>query len=280
MRLWEVHFQIYQYLPNFPVLKEIVKEIQNNPNYRINENFRSRKNNAQLLITQKGRGVFEKDGRTWDLVPGKAFLAETGTPNVSYYYPEDSADPWIFLWISFEINGVQTMLNDLLNTFGHIYDISEDSRIIERLYQFKPFRNTVQTMSMSAGGGLIMEILALLGQSKVDESKNDSQNQLICRARQYVMENIEFDFGTADIADDLGISREHLSRIFNKNEQMSLSAFIREKRIAAARHLLREKNLTCADIAKKIGYQNTASFTRTFKSMVGTTPNEFRKLGM
>jgi len=277
MRLWQAHFQMYQPLPNFPNPREIVEEIQETPKYRINETFRRRDGSAQLVITVKGRGVFEKENRKVDLVPGKAFLAEHGTDNMSYYYPSDGTEPWIFLWISFHLNGCQPILDDMINSFGHIYDIAPDSPIAERLYQFKHYDNTIQSMSRSAGTSLIMDILTMVGKSNINRSRNDPQNELVRMAREYVMKNIGEDFGTSDIAEELNISREHLSRIFKHNMQTSLSDFIREKKIHTARHLLMDSNLSCASIARRTGYQNAASFSRTFKKLIGTTPEKFRK---
>lgn len=277
MRLWQAHFQMYQSLPHFPKPHEIVEERQETPKYRINETFRKRDRSAQLVITLSGRGIFEKEKHKIDLVPGKAFLAEHGTDNMSYYYPENGTEPWIFLWISFHLHGCQTILEDMINSFGHIYDISPDSSIVERLYHFKHYDNTIQSMSRSAGASLVLEILTMVGKSKIDKSRSNPQNELVRMAREYIMKNTGKDFGVNDIADGLNVSREHLSRIFKHNMQRSLSDFIRHKKIHTARHLLIDSNLSCANIAKKTGYHNAASFSRAFKNLIGTTPEKFRK---
>jgi AraC-like DNA-binding protein len=277
MRLWQAHFQMYQPLRDFPKPHEIVEEIQETPKYRINENLRKRDGSAQLVITVSGRGVFEKGARKVDLIQGKAFLAEHGTDNMSYYYPEDGTEPWIFLWISFHLHGCQAILNDMINSFGHIYNITPDSPIVERLYHFKHYDNTIQSMSRSAGASLVLEILTLVGKSKINKSRHDPQNELVRMAREYVMKNIGKDFGVSDIAENLNVSREHLSRIFKQNMRISLTDFIRDKKMHTARHLLMDSTLSCANIAERTGYRNAASFSRTFKKLVGTTPEKFRK---
>lgn len=53
-------------------------------------------------------------------------------------------------------------------------------------------------------------------------------------------------------------------------------ALLDELRLERARELLRDPQLAIADVAAHAGFDETASFTRWFKALTGTTPSDFR----
>lgn len=57
---------------------------------------------------------------------------------------------------------------------------------------------------------------------------------------------------------------------------MSTSEFINRVRINNAKELIIKSDLTLAEIAFKVGYNDAAYFTRIFKKNTGQTPGEFK----
>ncbi|MCD8379994.1 MAG: helix-turn-helix transcriptional regulator [Lachnospiraceae bacterium] len=51
-----------------------------------------------------------------------------------------------------------------------------------------------------------------------------------------------------------------------------------EYKLDEAKRLLSQTNLTVAEIAARLGYNNAQNFIRFFSKMTGVTPGKFRKL--
>jgi len=279
MRLWQVQFQVYDQMKCFPVPRELIEELQETPLYRIDELTRQGSSGGQLSCTLEGEGRF-RDGKTeYILSPGTAFLARHGQEDISYYYPPEGKVPWKTLWISFLGKTTEEMIDEIVSKHGHIFHLPLGEGIIKRLLAYRNYNNTVQPLTSGAGAKIVMDIFTSLTEKDDQAQLNDPQNDLVRQVRQYMLENIGNDYGVADLADSLNISREHLSRFFSRRMGKCLAEYIRENKIRHACHMLRETRFSCSDIGKKVGYRNSASFGRVFKSVMAMTPDNFRKIG-
>lgn len=85
------------------------------------------------------------------------------------------------------------------------------------------------------------------------------------------------DFDPSHLAAEMGLSPRTLARRFADEFQMSPGRWIQERRLAVARGLLEETDMGVMEICLRVGYQDTASFTRLFSRRTGMAPGEFRK---
>jgi len=77
------------------------------------------------------------------------------------------------------------------------------------------------------------------------------------------------------VAAHLGVSEETLRRRL-REEGTSFRDIVRRKRIAIARRYLLETRMSVLQVAQRVGYGETASFTRAFIAETGTSPLRFR----
>ncbi len=80
-----------------------------------------------------------------------------------------------------------------------------------------------------------------------------------------------------DIANTLGISPEHLIRLFKKNGMASPNKLFLAYKLEYARTLLRTTDLKIITIAENVGFYNTHYFCKIFKEHYQITPSEYRK---
>ena len=73
-----------------------------------------------------------------------------------------------------------------------------------------------------------------------------------------------------------GYSFAMFSRLFSILTDMTLSEYIRNRRLSEAAILLRETDKKIIDIAMNCGYESPDSFTTAFKNIHGYTPSEVR----
>jgi len=79
------------------------------------------------------------------------------------------------------------------------------------------------------------------------------------------------------LADELGVSQEHLNRCFRQEMETTPYQSICKSKIYRACEQLKNTTGTIAQIAISLGYTPGAHFARIFKRITGITPSEFRR---
>ncbi|WP_047981868.1 AraC family transcriptional regulator [Ornithinibacillus contaminans] len=98
-------------------------------------------------------------------------------------------------------------------------------------------------------------------------------------AIDYIEKNLTNTIDYKEVARIAQCSEYHFKRMFSYLAGVSLSAYIRNRRLTLAAFELKDSNPKVIDIAVKYGYQSADSFTRAFQSLHGVTPSEARILG-
>ncbi len=99
-------------------------------------------------------------------------------------------------------------------------------------------------------------------------------------AMRYIESNLadEIDFQRA--AQLAGCSEYHFRRMFSFLSGMSLSEYIRRRRLSLAAVELRHSSIKVIDLAVKYGYDSPDAFARAFQGFHGLTPSEARMEGV
>lgn len=99
------------------------------------------------------------------------------------------------------------------------------------------------------------------------------------RALEYISDKLEQQSGIALdlVAQEVGMSRFHFSRVFKESMGLSPINYIVRQRIERAKKLLTETELPIADIALQAGFSGQSHFTTFFRKLVGLTPRDFRR---
>ena len=79
------------------------------------------------------------------------------------------------------------------------------------------------------------------------------------------------------IADTFNVSISFVSKIFKRKGHVKFHKYVNGKRIEHSKSLLTTTDLTIANIAKLVGYDNDVTFRRLFKQFVGTSPGKFKQ---
>lgn len=81
----------------------------------------------------------------------------------------------------------------------------------------------------------------------------------------------------SDVASELNISRERLSRLFHSSLGVTFSEYLNVVRLNHCRHLLRTTDKPITEIAFASGFQSLSQFNRRFLASEGMSPSAFRK---
>ncbi|MFZ3199275.1 MAG: AraC family transcriptional regulator [Bacillus mycoides] len=95
-------------------------------------------------------------------------------------------------------------------------------------------------------------------------------------AMQYIEDNLTHEIDFKEVAKIAFCSEYHFKRMFSFLAGISLSEYIRCRRLTLAAFELKDSNAKVIDVAIKYGYNSPDSFTRAFQNLHGITPSEAR----
>ncbi|TCJ78785.1 UNVERIFIED_ORG: AraC family transcriptional regulator [Bacillus cereus] len=95
-------------------------------------------------------------------------------------------------------------------------------------------------------------------------------------AMQYIENNLTNEINFKEVAKLAYCSEYHFKRMFSFLAGISLSEYIRCRRLTLAAFELKDSNAKVIDVAIKYGYNSPDSFARAFQNLHGITPSEAR----
>ncbi len=94
---------------------------------------------------------------------------------------------------------------------------------------------------------------------------------------EYLDDHYQEDIALRNMADALGLSREHLARIFREYMGTSFKKYVTRLRMYHAYTLLTGSDLPVIEIAMRCGFSDCRAFISSFRSIYGTTPGKYRR---
>lgn len=95
----------------------------------------------------------------------------------------------------------------------------------------------------------------------------------------YIEENLEEEIDYKQLAKIAYCSEFHFSRMFASISGISLSEYIRRRRLTLAAFELQKSDKRILEIANMYGYESADAFSRAFKKLHGIKPSECRQQG-
>jgi AraC-like DNA-binding protein len=129
--------------------------------------------------------------------------------------------------------------------------------------------------SVSKLNAVVSDVYGKMAAKQPFIAKDDPVN----RAVAYIHNNIgDPNLNVSAVCESVGVSVQHLTRLFHNKLDMAIAEYINTYRIRVAKELLADKKLTIKQIAKKVGYISSETLTRNFRKLEGITPTECRHM--
>lgn len=96
-------------------------------------------------------------------------------------------------------------------------------------------------------------------------------------AIEYIQKHITSPISVAEIADELQVHPDYLSKLFKQEFGYPLSEYIHVKKCDTAKYMLANSTASCTEIGYFLGYASCSHFITHFKKVTGMTPNTFRQ---
>ena len=134
-------------------------------------------------------------------------------------------------------------------------------------------------LAESLGVAMAVDIVRHFGDSRVADDQDVRGGLSPGRLRQ-IREYIEsFSEGSptlADVAAQCGVSVAHLRRMYKATTGQTLHDFIENIRVARAKAMLLDSNLSLKVISYRLGFCHPSAFSFAFKKAVGESPRSYR----
>ena len=104
-----------------------------------------------------------------------------------------------------------------------------------------------------------------------------SGNKIVDKAINYIEDHIDTRIRIEDISTACLYSKSRLQHLFNEHMNMSITDYIRKKKIEKACFLLSYTNLSCIQISEKLSYCSQSYFINQFYKEKEMNPLEYRQ---
>lgn len=108
--------------------------------------------------------------------------------------------------------------------------------------------------------------------------QNGTTSKPITACIDYIYAHIKERITIEDLAAYTNMSSNYLSRLFKKEVGISISDYIREKKIEKSQNLLKYCDYSLVEIANYLSFSSQSHFIQVFKQFVGMTPKKYRDL--
>ena len=107
-------------------------------------------------------------------------------------------------------------------------------------------------------------------------TEDKSFDPLVENIKNYIRENLGYDFSMEELARAFHYSEKYLGRMFKQRTGESIKAYCNRLKIDRAKQLLSNTDLSMQAIALQTGFGSATYFDRIFVNVTGVSPREYR----
>lgn len=228
----------------------------------------------ELTYVDEGELHSVVDGQ--DLLLKKGELVLYGANQWHMQYADIGVAPR-FVTISFEMRGT-----DLRALQNRSFPLSQQTA--QLMQQLRKEHAQMDACSDSLIVSQLNQLLLLLlreagqlGRIKPQSANSHNENEIIRHAQQYIAAHIREKLSVPMVAQQVEVSANYLTLLFQKNLRISPSEYIRRIKLEESKQMIRENDLNFTQIAAALQYSTVHHFSRQFKEKFGITPTEYAK---
>jgi AraC-like DNA-binding protein len=252
----------------------------------------------ELLYCESGQLLQVVNGVAYTLHPGDAVLVPSDV-----YHTLTADEDSVFFNFHFDIDPLEfrtlfqhlpnpmltaglppNMLHSFTGWMNLLIDSFRKSKghdhIKENPFSFNQmFHYTYGQLKLQSSVIEFVIFLAEIVLRKAEETKTSLQpmKAQIAHEVSYLLEsNWDDNVQISQLAKKLNVHRTYISNCFKSVYGISPKVYSAQVRIRKAKELLRRTVLPIADISDRLAFSSTSHFCRTFRSMVGCTPFQYR----
>ncbi len=235
---------------------------------------RSNKESYILFYTLEGCGLIEQGSSTIQLKKGEAVLMNCRSPQKYRTYGQK----WYHYWMHIDGAGISSLENILLSS-GKLTPVKLPASSAKSC--FDPILRNLEnpeTETILQDSFLIHQLLYLIIQeSNVTMALSDTNRQRILKTADYLQSHYQEKMNLEQLLKIVNMSKSYYLNLFRQYIGTTPYNYLLSLRITKAKELLELSNLPIREISDNVGFSDNTGFSVRFKTMVGQSPQEYRK---
>lgn len=235
---------------------------------------RSNYNSFLILYTYDGNGILEYDGRTYSLSSGDGFFIDCRKP---HFYHTDG-NYWKQSSLHFTGEAATDMWKEFYKGKSVLFHQPTNGGYqsgLEKLLQI--YQSAAPYRDLQCANQLSQIITELLMEKEMRRHHNVHLYEYLQDAIVYMEHHYMQPLTLGFFSEFFGISKYHFAREFRKFTGVSPNEYVIRLRMAHAKYLLQNTNLTIREICEMIGIADESHFASLFKKREGISPGKYRK---
>ena len=232
------------------------------------------RNRIILHFVIKGKGIVRINDWQYDVHEHQIFLIPD---NTRVFYQADKDEPWEYIWLHIGGPKIPQILKEAGLSPDHpVYTPLAHSKTIEDLAMdiLKHYKRQYYCV------GNLYKICDYIIENSSSREEKEKNNSLLYvkNVINYIQLKYSEPIKIDTIALSLGLNRSYLTRLFKDATGYSLQAYLLTYRMKMAVKLLENESMNVNEIAMRVGYNDTFTFSKAFKRHFGSSPSDYRKI--
>lgn len=228
-----------------------------------------------VLLVLKGAGRLQLDGQRAELRSLDCTWLPPGQP---HRYEADAQQAWTLAWAHLRGEQAEAYLRQI-GPPGTALALGQSELARDRfetLYAaVRAEAHPAQPLCLHAA---LANWLAGLARNRCSqEPATNTGTRRLQTLRRFLRENLHRRINLAEMAAVAGCTPNHLSALFRREIQDSPASYFLHLKMARACELLRGTDLSVAEIADALGFDDAFYFSRCFRRCYHTSPSRYRK---
>jgi AraC-like DNA-binding protein/mannose-6-phosphate isomerase-like protein (cupin superfamily) len=242
--------------------------------------YREREDGAQeniLIYCVHGEGFVVINGQRHRVPENSALLIPQGQPHI---YGSSEEKPWDIYWFHFkgESAGIYAGSKEQFSLLEvPLSGMPQLTGLFHSVYDTLAGGYTENNMIyVSQCFGYFMAILFYLPFHQ--QGSKDRQILYIESTTDYMKDNLGKILTLQDMAEHSKLSKSQLAHVFKEKTGYSPIDFFIHLKIQKACSCLDFSDMSVAEVAQMLGYEDPYYFSRAFKKVMGMAPSDYRKI--
>lgn len=248
------------------------------------------KNVYEFLLVLKGQGKFFIDDKTYQKKRYRLFLINKDTIHKSFGNKENYYNRLVLYfnekYLGSYLKERDFNPNKVFKDRNYIQLTEEKAKKMKSVINKAMIEKKKKLTNHEILISTYMKQLLVFSERNLDNNEQANYDKTNFTDNEYKLKeiigfidnNYNEEITLKKISKKTGISKYHLCHYFKNNTGMTIIEYVNNKRIMEAQKLLKNNNENITDIAFSVGFNSLTHFSRTFKSTLGVTPTEYRKI--
>lgn len=221
---------------------------------------------AVVQVSLAGSGWIKSKGERVKLPAGHLLVFNSKEHRLTYGFDRTIATSWEYCWADMTGEPALAAIRELVRHRGSVFP--GGALVAAAIQSHLPAFGVRQAAWTSTRAAQVAwEILAAV----FSEQQADSASPLAVQAMAWFDAHIALPAGVSAAAAALGVTREHLTRIFRLEVGLPPGAWLRHRRIERA-ELMLASGLDVGDVAARVGFASRSHFAIAYRNQRGTNP--------